>query len=276
MTSTPLTIHNEHHTVTFDQNFGGRAVSWVCEGFEILASPHDQKFFGGNYVMGPWTGRLADASVIFDNSIFQQPINEPPWALHGSTPSSEPILVEKSESHIVFEHFLNDELPTWPQGMRIRHSWQISGATLVTEIIVCVDKEPFPASVGWHPWFKKSIDEKSSYQLEAQLVAQFKKDEHKVVRGETTLPNPPPWDDAFIVNENRIGIHWGDALSLQAVSSSPYFVIFDEPENFVCIEPMSSPPNGPNLVGLGLCDVVTQQNPLRLTVKWTSSTKFAR
>lgn len=43
-------------------------------------------------------------------------------------------------------------------------------------------------------------------------------------------------------------IHWPGALRLRLLSKVSHWVVYDEPTHAICVEPMTAPPNGLNLL----------------------------
>ena len=268
---TLLTIGDERHTIRFDTELGARAISWKFDACEVLASPTSPDLFGGNYVMAPWAGRIEDASISYNNAYFPQPINSEPWALHGSTPFNEPTIVELTDSRVVFEHDLDSELPSWPRGFVVRHSWEIDKTKLITEIVVTTSGQAFPVVAGWHPWFLRTLSSghSSFYGLDASGV--FEVNDSKIVTGKLNDVFPGPWDDAFLVPDGKAFIEWDQAFRIDIETNSQFFVVYDKQAEYVCIEPQSGPPNGNNLDSPDFHYVVTPSKPLVLQATWSFS-----
>lgn len=268
---TTLKIGNSFQELLFDTAQGARATSWKLDGIEVLALPTSADLFGGNYVMAPWAGRIEGAAIDFKGASYPQPINHFPWAIHGSTPFNSPSIVEQTESRVVFTHNLDNELPTWPKGFTVLHSWETKGAELFTEIVVNSSELDFPAVVGWHPWFLRTLanGDVSSYGVSATHV--FEVDDSKIVTGELGKIEAGPWDCAFLAPSGKAFIEWGNSFRIEINTNSEFFVVYDEPDDCVCIEPQSGPPNGSNLSSPDFNHLVTPTNPLILSATWKVS-----
>lgn len=268
---TELKISNSFHELLFDTALGARAISWKLDGTEILAIPTAANLFGGNYVMAPWAGRIKGAAVDFNGARYPQLINHSPWAIHGSTPFHPPTIIEQTESRVIFEHNLDNELPTWPKGFTVVHSWELKESELITEIFVKSSETEFPAVVGWHPWFVRTLanGDVGSYGVSATHV--FEVDDSKIVTGELGKIEAGPWDCAFLAPTGKAFIEWGNSFRIEINTNSEFFVVYDEPDDFVCIEPQSGPPNGSNLNSPEFNYVVTPTNPLVLSATWKVS-----
>ncbi len=74
-----------------------------------------------------------------------------------------------------------EEHPGWPWPMAVDIAWHLRPRELTTTITVHALDEPFPAVVGWHPWFRRQLD--SGGPLELSMAAS-----ERLVRGTDHLP----------------------------------------------------------------------------------------
>jgi aldose 1-epimerase len=65
--------------------------------------------------------------------------------------------------------------------------------------------------------------------------------------GKLINPTPPPWDDAFTQVRGVPTVSWEDVLQIKIESDAPYWVVYDQDPEGVCIEPQSAPPDAANL-----------------------------
>ena len=64
------------------------------------------------------------------------------------------------------------------------------------------------------------------------------------------LPQPPgPWDDTFVEIIGTPEIVWPGAARLTVESDAPYWTVYTEDEDGICIEPQTAPPNA-HLLGV--------------------------
>ena len=87
---------------------------------------------------------------------------------------------------------------------------------------------------------------------------------HWLPTGELAPPKPRPWDDCFrdVVAAPRLT--WPGVMTLDLRSSCDHWVVYDEPEAAVCVEPQTGPPDAANLAPR----VVEPGAPLRATMGW--------
>jgi len=60
-------------------------------------------------------------------------------------------------------------------------------------------------------------------------------------------PTPPPWDDAFTQVRGTPTVYWEDALQIKIESDAPYWVVYDQDSDGVCVEPQTAPADAANL-----------------------------
>lgn len=253
-----LRIESDEHSVLIDPHVGGRIVSWKIAGVDVLADAGDHPIRGGMYVMAPWVGRLAHAAVVFERESYPQPLTYKQWAIHGSMPFG-PCNVERvSETELRVEHVTP---LSWPVEMRVSMSWKVSKLGLTSSAEISTREGSFPAAIGWHPWFLKTLSNGSTATYRLESTQQFQIDEDFIVTGEVIPKTSGPHDDSFIVPTRRAEISWGGFRTVNIETSAEYFHLF-ETEKLVCLEPETSPPNGVNLLDQGFGYLVTPDQPL--------------
>jgi hypothetical protein len=65
--------------------------------------------------------------------------------------------------------------------------------------------------------------------------------------GEVGPPTPRPWDDAFAGVDPSPRLTWPGVLGFELSSSAGYWVVFDERDDALCVEPQTAPPDAVNL-----------------------------
>lgn len=256
----------------FEPALGGRAVSWqVGRGsggaIELLAprSPQrDHPVEHGMYVMAPWAGRIRGNAI----GGRPQPVTYGPWALHGTVLDRPARVVDQGPSWVVFA---SDALP-WAGSVTASWSIEEDGSLATSIAVQCDDDaaEPFPATVGWHPWFRRELDGSSvSIDLPAS---------HRLVRGDDHLPTgelvphvpaPGTYDDACVVPSRVVELRWRGVVTVRCEASEPWFVVFDQLPDAVCVEPQSGPPDGLEPFGDWQPRLVRPGDPLELSARWS-------
>jgi galactose mutarotase-like enzyme len=138
-----------------DPSAGGRVSQLVIDGLEILAHTGTKATRWGSFVMAPWAGRIRRGRFDFDGTTYLLPTDHnPPHAIHGTVLDRPWSVVDSSPASAVLECTLSDQWP-WPGRARQRIALADNGAEF--EIQVLSESDPFPASAGWHPWFRRRL-----------------------------------------------------------------------------------------------------------------------
>ena len=125
---------------------------------------------------------------------------------------------------------------------------------------------PMPVVVGWHPWFRRKLENKieADYQFEATQM--YERDDRGIPTGRRLTPNQGPFDDCFTQLTRDPSVTWSDGYRLQLSSSCTNWVIYDEPSDAFCIEPQAAPPDAFNTFDF---DVADPHSPVVHTMTWT-------
>jgi aldose 1-epimerase len=65
--------------------------------------------------------------------------------------------------------------------------------------------------------------------------------------GEIVTPPMGPWDDTFMEIVGVPTITWPGAAKLEIESDAPYWTVYDQHEDAICVEPVTAPPDCANL-----------------------------
>ena len=123
---------------------------------------------------------------------------------------------------------------------------------------------PQPMMLGWHPWFNKTTA-LGEAELDFQPGAMFERGDEPLPTGALIKPKPRPWDDCFTDVGSTPAISWGD-LRVSLESNADHWVVFDELQHAVCVEPQTGPPNAVNLTPTVL--EMDEQLELTFTIAW--------
>jgi aldose 1-epimerase len=228
--------------IVLDLDAGGRAVSWQVGDLSLLAHHGDEPVEYGMYPMAPWAGRLRDNAHEF-------PITFGAWAIHGVALDAPVDILDSTQTDDLSRVVLRvADSGTWPWPMAIDIIWELRPRELTTAIVVHALEEEFPAVVGWHPWFVRSLGR-------GRPLAWLTDAESLVERGDDHLPtgrllpavdSHGPYDDAFVVPSGIARVWWPGALEIEITNDAPWYVVFDELPDAACVEPQSGPPDGVN------------------------------
>jgi aldose 1-epimerase len=249
-------LTNDAARLMIDPDDGCRLTSLRIGGRELLAAAQDEPWGYGSVVMAPWAGRLRDGRARWGAAERSFPVQEDGHALHGLVHSARWTRIADD----TWEIALGGD---WLAPCVIRQRIALDAGSLRFDLEVHTE-DAVPATVGWHPWFRRRLDRGDEVQLEVQAGGILEKE----ADGSTSLrpaPIPPkPWDDTFVDLSWPVRLRWPGALDLEMSSDAPVAVIFDELPVAVCVEPQSGPPNEVNLRPR----LATADQPLTLTSTW--------
>jgi aldose 1-epimerase len=254
-----------------DPGAGGRIAALRLDGLDILVPAGYGPLAWGAYPMVPWAGRLRDGILRWDGAEHALPTHLlPPHAIHGTLVEAAwetclPIGIATA----VLEAPLGSP---WPFGGRAVHRVALAPDSLTATLAVHAGGCPFPAIVGWHPWFPRTLRGPagpSGGQVEVDLRAGG-----MLLRGDDGLPTGEvvpvprgPWDDCFVGVTSPPLVRWPGAMEIALESDAAYWVVFTENPEGVCVEPQTGPPDGLNT---GHFTLVEPGRPLiaSMTLRW--------
>jgi aldose 1-epimerase len=75
----------------------------------------------------------------------------------------------------------------------------------------------------------------------------LKRDSEGIATSELITPGREPWDDVFTGIRGTPAVIWEDAARIDIESDAPWWVVYTEDSDGVCIEPQTAPPDAANL-----------------------------
>ncbi|HUA81422.1 MAG TPA: aldose epimerase [Dyella sp.] len=215
--------------ITFDQ------VAWlVGHGAE-----HDAMIAWGSYPMLPWAGRVRRGRFHFQGRDYQLPINLGEHAIHG-VGFGEPWRVdEQSPTHVELSLHLPED-DRWPFGGVARQHIQVGQRQLKMVLTLTAGQHAMPATIGWHPWFRKPD------RIDFAPDRFYPRDAEGMATLPLAEPPPGPWDDCFL-NTKPVFLH-RNGQHVRLTSDCRHWVVYDQPSHATCVEPQSGPPDAFNLV----------------------------
>ncbi|MEN3582671.1 aldose 1-epimerase [Streptomyces sp. ZYX-F-203] len=236
---------------------GGRIAGLRVGGTELLRQGDRY----GCFPMAPWCGRIRDGRFRDGGSVRQMPLNSPPHAIHGTARDGAWRTARATREEAVLTH---DLAAPWPYPGRVTQRITLTGDGLTLAMSLEAHGSSFPAQVGWHPWFNRSLDGAEA-ALAFEPAWQEERGPDHLPTGRRTEPAPGPWDDCFgMPGGVDATLTWPGRLELRVTSPAEWVVVYDEQEAAVCVEPQTGPPNGLNT----LPRLVTPLEPLEASTTW--------
>ena len=271
MATAPITLRCGELELSVDPAQGGRATSLRFAGTQLLGGLSQNPVEHGMYPMGPWAGRLRDNRLRFDGREWPMPVNYEHWALHGTVLDRAWVVAGLAQEADHSWLSLTCELgQAWPWRASMDLTWSLHRSVLRTSLSVRAHDAGFPAVIGMHPWFLKHT-RFGLAQWQMSDAALAVRDEQYQLTG-AMRPAPSvhgDFDDSFRVPARRARVTWGSELSLEIHQSHPWFVVYDRPEEYLCVEPQTGPPDGVHEGLLGPIWIVTPGRPLSQQTSWS-------
>lgn len=225
-------------TVVVDLAAGGRLASLVVAGHELLKTAGDGPYGWGSFVMAPYAGRVRDGTFTFAGRQYVLPRLDPPHAIHGT-------VFLRRWTRLSADTISAELGPDWPFRGRVFQTFELAPDSLRCLMRLEAD-EPMPASIGWHPWFRRKLDGVPGghdLSLELHAGAMYRRDAAGIATRELVPPPAGPWDDCFTDLRTPPTLRWPGVLELAIESDCPAWVVFTVPTDALCVEPQTAPPN---------------------------------
>lgn len=248
-----------------DPVMGGRLASLVVGGYELLVTEGDGPIYWGCYPMVPFAGRVRDGRFRFAGRRHQLPLTMPPNAIHGTVLDRPWHVMTRSDQHV---ELVTDLGPDWPfQGEVVQTVALVAGGLEASLELRAA--EPMPVVLGWHPWFRRTIDGTAA-ALDFEARSQYLRGQDGLPTGATVPPTPRPWDDAFTDLVIPPRLTWPGIARLELRSDAPFWVVFDERPDAICVEPQTGPPDAFNLAAAIGVDppVAAPDRPISIAMAW--------
>jgi aldose 1-epimerase len=231
--------------VVVDPLDGGRITSLAVDGVELLGGVGTGVIEHGSFVMVPWAGRIRDGVLRVGGVEHHLPTDRThPHAGHGLVMDRPWDVVSVSGEALRIRCDLDAR---WPFPGHVIQEFQLAADHLQQRIEVHAEGPAFPATVGWHPWFRRTLGPGSVAELDFTAGGMLARDAAGIPSGAVVPVPPGPWDDCFAGVLWPMTITWPGALTLRITSDVEFAVVYDELDEAFCVEPQSGPPDGPNM-----------------------------
>ena len=240
---------------TIDLRNGGRLASLSIEGLDVIVGDTGNPLTWGSYPMAPWAGRTGHGTFTFRNADYRLEPTLPPHAVHGTVWLRAWDRVDET----TIATALGDG---WPFEGRVRQRFWLTESSLRIDMMLDA-AEPMPVVLGWHPWFRRELrGTMASVDLHAGFMLERGGD--LLPTGRRVPPSQEPWDDCFGDLARFPAVVWPGELRLTVGSTCPWWVVYTEHPDGVCIEPQTAPPNALN----GDPDVLQAGERRRVSMEW--------
>jgi len=252
-----LELKSNNARLLVDAENGGRLASFSVFSHELLITTARHPLGWGCYPLAPWAGRTQHGRFSFDGSQFVLPLTAGAHALHGTVWNRPWTIVDDN----TLQTRLGDD---WPFNGYAEQQFDLTDTSLNLRLTVHTEDTPFPAVIGWHPWFRKRLCSDDPAELRFKARVMYEVDEEMIPTGKLVEPSEGPWDDCFCDLVERPELVWPNALSLQLSSNLDHWVIYDKPAHAICVEPQSGPANALN----SGAPLVTENQPIMGEFRW--------
>lgn len=237
-----LTLEDGRLAVVVAPERGGRLLSLRVDGHELLSTTDvpgvPDSVTHGCYPMVPWAGRVRDGLVEDGGIEHALPVEADGHALHGLGRDAVWTVAEGGDATAV-----DLEVPLgapWPAEGTARLSYRLADDALTCRLTW--DGDGPGASLGFHPWFRRRLDDGTEVELDVGLARMLERGSDHLPTGRVVDVGPRPWDDCFVVDREPV-LRWDDRVALRLTADTVWWVVFTEPEHAVCVEPQTAPPD---------------------------------
>jgi aldose 1-epimerase len=238
--------------VTLSALHGGRIAQITIDDTPILKGhAGDNPMSWGSFPMVPWAGRIRHGRFPFGAESVQLPVNLPPHAIHGTVFTNPWIIDDAGRDYCE----LSTRLDGWFAGTVTQHL-VVDDLGMTCMLSVIADRD-MPATIGWHPCFLKPLTD------EVDFRTMLPRDAEGIPTGLASVPTQRPWDDCFRDPVSPLLLRYR-GFDVTLTSDCEWWVVYDEPDDVICIEPQSGPPDA---VNLGLADVLQAGDLLQRTFR---------
>jgi aldose 1-epimerase len=254
----PITLTAGDAEVTVLPGNGGRIGGLRVGGAQLLRQGDRY----GCFPMVPWCGRIREGRFRDGAVVHQLPLNAPPHAIHGTARDGAWRTARASGTEAAMTYDLTGP---WPYPGRVTQVVALTEDALTLTMAVETYESSFPAQIGWHPWFNRSLGGRE-VRIGFDPAWQEERGADHLPTGNRIDPGPGPWDDCFgMPGGVDVTLTWPGLLELKVASREEWVVVYDEQREAVCVEPQTGPPDGLNT----LPRLVTPLEPLEATTTWS-------
>jgi aldose 1-epimerase len=250
-----IELRSERATVTIDPTTGGRLVSLVIDGHDVIGAVptrtvielvgdrvearHD--WYRGSFPLAPWAGALRDGAFMFDGAHYRVELDGAGTAQHGVVAERPWEIDGAADSRAVtLSTSFGPDLPGgWPFDGRAVQSFVLEESALLVRLEVHSSGQRMPAIAGFHPWFRYELDDGATASIVFSPTSRLVQRAGRMVA--TNDLGQRPWDDAFVGLTGPPSISWVGGPNLRLESDAQVWVYYEQLPGAFCIEPWTGP-----------------------------------
>ena len=234
-------IDDAEFQIAIDLDQGARIASLKWRDMEFAVPFRGEVPTWGWYAMAPWAGRIRDGIIKSPTGEeFQLPTNlDPPHAMHGFGYTSSWREIGPGRALL--------EFPPPFGGASVEQTIEVLDDAVRWSLEYDPGKCNLPAWLGFHPWFPRDLGHGDSAEVNFQAAVMLERGSDGIPTGVQTTPSKQPWDDIFTQIRGVPSVIWGGAARIDIESDAPWWVVYTEDHEGVCIEPETAPPDAANL-----------------------------
>lgn len=263
-----IKLSNSMSEVGIDLAYGGRIAQISISDLQLLVPKESNPLAWGCYPMVPWVGRLRHGKLHYQNKDYFFPLNMPPHAIHGTCFDRTWQVDSFNKTQAELSISLGEH---WPFSGYAKQTIILNENSINLKLSVHSERDHFPASIGWHPWFNRQLTRGDSAQLTFKANKKYLCDNDQTPLNTFSEQGEGPWDDCFMELEDAPSLVWKDALKLTIQSECDHWVVYDMPKHAICVEPQTAAANALNNQAHNTqIHIVTPHRPLcaEATISW--------
>jgi len=234
-----LLLGNADCRVRVDAAHGGRIASLRVYGEELLVGAGDDPLAWGSYPLAPWAGRLREGRFRFGGREYRMPCSCGAHAMHG-------IVFTRRWQRVAGDTLRIELAPDWPFDGFALQRFVLHGDGLDVRLELHARTQTYPASAGFHPWFRRRLGRGAPLALDLHAAQRVVLDGDGLPTGALASPDTASGDDCFFGLHNDPCLHWPGVLRLRLSSNHAHWVVYERPAHALCVEPWTAPPDALN------------------------------
>jgi aldose 1-epimerase len=236
-----LNIDGDQISISIDLDQGARLTSLQWRDMEFVLPFRGQNYTWGWFAMAPFAGRIRDGVIRNSKGeAIQLPTNiDPPHALIGFGASSSWDDIGNGAQLL--------QLPPPFNGASVTQRFEILDDAIRWSLDYEAAGCDLPVTLGFHPWFPRDIGRGAGAEIDFKANKMFERGGDYLPTGRLITPKDEPWDDTFTELIGGAEIIWPGAAKVSMESDSPYFMVYSQDQEGICLEPVTAPPDAQNL-----------------------------